>query len=245
MTTPTYDIIIAHFGVTPDITAKAVRCIETISEFSPLDEVRLIVIDNGSPAEDWYQITGAIRAADFPNAVVVKNRMNMGFVKAVEQGIAIGTAPYAVILNNDTEAAPNWLQLLRQPFDEDPSVAICSPLTTDEGWQGRYARDNPDARGWVALPPGKMVAFFCAMLSRKFLDDVGFRHEEFEQFGGFGGDDYLCEVAGKLGYRIALQRDLTIKHHRRTTFKALHSEEQIKEMQDAALARFRQMKGKL
>lgn len=241
----TYDVVIPHFGVTPDITKKAVRCIETISEFSPLDEVRLIVIDNGSPAEDWYQITGAIRAADFPNAVVVKNRMNMGFVKAVEQGIAIGTAPYAVILNNDTEAAPNWLGLLREPFDEDPTVAICGPLSTDGGWQARYRERNPDATGWCALPTGHMVAFFCAMIRRSFLDRFGFQHEAFDDFEGFGGDDYLCAVAERYDFRIALQRDLVIKHHRRTTFKALHSEEQIKEMQDGALARFRQMKGKL
>jgi GT2 family glycosyltransferase len=241
----TYDVVIPHFGVTPDITAKAVRCIETIAEYSPLDDVRLIVIDNGSPAEDWHQITGAIRAADFPNVVVLRNPTNVGFVKAVEQGIAIGTAPYVVLMNNDTEAAPNWLQLLRQPFDKDRSIAICSPLTTDSGWQGRYARDNPEATGWVSLPPGKMVAFFCAMLSRTFLADVGFRHEAFEDFGGFGGDDYLCEVACKFGYRIALQRDLVIKHHRRTTFKALHSEEHIKELQDGALARFRKMRREL
>lgn len=242
---PTFDIIIAHFGVTPDITAKAVRCIETIAEFSPIDEVRLIVIDNGSPAEDGGRIREAINRCDFPNLIVMRNPTNIGFVGAVEQGLAISNAPYVVLLNNDTEAAPNWLQLLRQPFDEDVSVAICSPLTTDEGWQGRYARDNPDATGWVALPPGKMVAFFCAMMSRTFLDDVGFEHNDFEEFGGFGGDDYLCELACRRGYRIALQRDLVIKHHRRTTFKALHSEEQIKELQEGALARFRRMKGRL
>lgn len=242
---PTYDVIIPHYGANSDITKKAVRCIETIAEYSPLDEMRLIVIDNGSPAEDWYRFTGAIRAANFPNAVVVKNRMNMGFVKAVEQGIAIGTAPYVVLMNNDAEAAPSWLGLLRKPFDEDPSVAICGPLTTDCGWQGRYRERNPDAAGWCVLPPGKMVAFFCAMISRQFLDRVGFQHDAFGDFGGFGGDDYLCELAGNLSYRIALQRDLVIKHHRRTTFKALHSEEQIKELQDGALARFRQMKERL
>ncbi len=242
---PTYDIIIPHFGVTPDITKKAVRCIETISEFSPLDEVRLIVIDNDSSKEDWLEITGVIRAWDFQHIVVMRNPRNVGFVKAVEQGIAIGTAPYVVLMNNDAEAAPNWLQLLRQPFEEDPSVAICGPLTTDGGWQARYRERNPDAEGWVALPSGHMVAFFCAMITRAFLEEYGFQHKGFEDFGGFGGDDYLCDLAGRLGYRIALQRDLVIKHHRRTTFKALHSEEQIKEMQTAALARFCEMKGKL
>lgn len=241
----TYDVIIPHYGATPDITAKAVRCIETIAEHSPLDEMRLIVIDNGSPVEDWYKITGAIRAANFPNVVVSRNRTNAGFVVAVNQGLVISTAPYVVLLNNDTEVAPNWLHLLRKPFDEDPSVAICGPLTTDCGWQGRYRERNPNAAGWCVLPPGKMVAFFCAMISRQFLDRVGFQHDAFEDFGGFGGDDYLCELAGNLSYRVALQRDLVIKHYRRTTFKSLHSEETIKEMQESALARFRQMRGKL
>lgn len=231
----TYDVIIPHLGLNSDLTAKAMRCLHTIEKYS--QDYRVIWIDNGSPEGEFDAILPVL--ALVPH-MLIRNSSNQGFVKATNQGLRFSTAPYIVMLNNDCEAAPGWLEQLRQPFDEDPSIGLCGPLTTDGGWQARYRERNMHATGWMALDPGNMLAFFCCMMSRRCLEQVGYQSEEFAEFGGFGGDDLYCWQAEQKGFRLALQRDLTIAHHRRSTFHTLHSQQESKAMQELALARFRE-----
>jgi GT2 family glycosyltransferase len=230
------DIIIPHFGASPDLTRLAIRCLESIAQHSK--NYRVIFIDNGTPDAEWTIILETLR--QLPH-VLIRNRINQGFVKAVNQGISFslgGDAKYQVLLNNDTEAVPAWLEKLQQPFLEEPQVGLCGPLTTDEGWQGKYAERNPGATGWGVLPPGRMLAFFCTMFSRKCVETVGLHDEDFVPYGGFGGDDLYCAQAEKAGFLLALQRDLVIPHHRRSTFKVVHGADAIPAMQTEALNLF-------
>lgn len=230
------DICIPHFGATPELTRLAIRCLESIAQHST--NYRVLFIDNGTPPEEWIIVLETLR--QMPH-MLIRNRVNVGFVQAINQGLSFfmgGKAEHVVLMNNDTEAVTNWLDLLRQPFREDPRVGLCGPLTTDEGWQGKYAERNTGKTGWVVLPPGRMLAFFCAMFSRKCIEAVGLHDEDFAPFGGFGGDDMHCLQAEKAGFVLALQRDLTIPHHRRSTFKAVHGAEAIPTMQNDAISLF-------
>jgi GT2 family glycosyltransferase len=240
--TPTYDIVIPHYGATPALNDKLYRCLQSI-EYAA-DSFRVILIDNGSPYfDDPHSIQYVIDEAltSMPH-VLIRNSKNLGFVKAINQGLQYSTAPYVVMLNNDTIVAPGWLDAMRQPFLEDPTVGLVGPLTDDAGWQGRYHRDHPDAKEWVALPPGRMLAFFCAMISRKCLETVGYQDEAFVPFGGFGGDDHYCALAEAKGFRLALQRDVLIHHDRRSTFHTLMTVDESKALQVEALAKFKELK---
>ena len=232
----TYDIVIPHYGVNLELNKKLVTCLCSIYESSRHNSYRVIVVDNGTPDFTEVPIFN-----ETPH-VLIRNSKNLGFVRAINQGLQYSTAPYIVMLNNDTVVAPGWLEALRQPFLEDPTVGLVGPLTDDAGWQGRYHRDNPDAKGWVMLPPGRMLAFFCAMISRKCLETVGYQDEAFVPFGGFGGDDHYCALAEAKGFRLALQRDVLIHHDRRSTFHTLMTEEESKAMQVEALAKFKELK---
>lgn len=235
--TPTYDIVIPHYGANHALNLKAMACLCSIIEFSG-DDYRVILVDNGT--DNYFEIveTGL---AWMPH-VLIRNSKNLGFVRAINQGLQYSTAPYIVMLNNDTIVAPGWLEALRRPFLEDPSVGLVGPLTDDAGWQGRYHRDNPDAKEWVMLPPGRMLAFFCAMISRRCLETVGYQDEAFVPYGGFGGDDHYCALAEAKGFRLALQRDILIHHDRRSTFHTLMTPEESKALQVEALAKFKELK---
>lgn len=234
----TFEIIVPHLGLNSDLTAKAMRCLHTIEKYST--DYKVIWVDNASPQEEFDAIMPVLELVPH---MLIRNSSNQGFVRATNQGLRFSTAPYVILCNNDIEAAPNWLEKLRQPFLEDPSVGLCGPLTTDGGWQGNYARQNPSAAGWVALEPGRMLAAFCLMQSRACLESVGYHDEEFVPYGGFGGDDFLAWQAEQKGFLLALQRDLTIVHHRRSTFKTIYREEEHKAMQILALKRFREKQG--
>jgi GT2 family glycosyltransferase len=234
------DVIIPHYGATPELHHYMARCLDSIVQFSDMERTRVIVVDNGSPADHADYLVDRLR--DMPRSILLRNYANEGFVAAVKQGIANSTAPHVVLLNNDAEAAPRWIELLHWPFTQDPHVAISGPLSTDNGWQGRYRDRNPGVGGWCVLPRGQMLAFFCAMLSRVFLARVGLCHDAFAEYGGFGGDDWLCHLAQRYGYHLALQRDLVIPHARRTTFRTLYTEKEISKMQSDALDAFKKLK---
>lgn len=235
--TPTYDIVIPHYGVNQELVCKLLNCLTSIASCS--SNCRVILVDNGSPDWDIDTIEKMLNHVPF---VSIRNSKNLGFVRAINQGLQYSTAPYIVMLNNDTIVAPGWLDAMRQPFIEDPTVGIVGPLTDDAGWQGRYHRDHPDAKEWVALPPGRMLAFFCAMISRRCLETVGYQDEAFVPYGGFGGDDHYCALAEAKGFRLALQRDVLIHHDRRSTFHTLMTVDESKALQVEALAKFKELK---
>lgn len=221
----TTDIIIPHFGCSPDITALCVRCLESIREHSA--DYRVILVDNGSPD------TGYLPTLRTMPHMLIRNSTNLGFVKATNQGLTYSTAPYVVLMNNDTEAVPQWLPLLRTGFG-DPSVGLSGPLTTSKNcWQGRYVSPTHEP---VTLPNGHMLAFFCTMIRREVIDSIGVLDEDFGV--GFGDDDEYCLRAERAGFRLALVRSLVIPHHHRTTFKQVYGVEAIPAMQEAALSLF-------
>lgn len=229
---PRYDIIIPHYGVvnkTTDTNALAVRCLETIRDYSA--DYRVLFVDNGGA--DSSDVIDTLRT--MPH-IRIRNTENLGFVRSINQALHLSTAPYVVFMNNDAEAAPGWLDMLRTPLEELSRCGISGPRSTDGGWQTRT-----HIRHTAVLPPGHMLAFFCTMFTRACLNEVGPQDEAFVPYEGFGGDDHYCAMAQRKNWSLALVGELVIPHKRRTTMRALHTEDEIREMQEAALAKVREM----
>lgn len=228
MTTPTYDIIIPHYGIA-DTPAYAVRCLQTIRQYS--QQYRIILVDNGG--DGWDDVAAELQ--HHPH-LLIRNTENVGFVRAVNLGFMSSTAPYIVLMNNDAEAAPGWLEKLRKPIDDWANVGISGPRSTDGGWQSRHR-----AQHTCVLPPGSMLAFFCTMMRRTMIDEIGPQDEAFVPYAGFGGDDHYCWLAEQRHWRLAFVGDLVIPHKRRTTMRAVYGDDRIKEMQEKALETFKGM----
>lgn len=219
-----YDIIIPHLNI-PEVEVLAFRCVRSIQNHSNPRDFRIIWIQNGG---EIPTCVSKILQTGKHGVYVHMNSENEGFVKAVNQGLRISEAPYVVIMNNDTEAVPGWLEKLRMPLK--PPVMLSGPrTTTKESWQGKA----PSGSGHVILSRGAMLAFFCVMLDRKVLDVVGLLDEDFGV--GFGDDDNYCARVHAAGFRLVLVQDLVIPHMHRTTFRSLYDEYQIRIMQREAL----------
>ena len=67
----------------------------------------VIVVDNGST-------DGSVRLArkNFPEAVIVENRENLGFAKGNNQGIGVARGSFVLTLNNDTVLKEDFLERL-------------------------------------------------------------------------------------------------------------------------------------
>lgn len=234
------DIIIPHIGLNADITAKAIRCLESIERNSREGEYQVILVDDGTSDEAWEPMAECLRQLNrrrTGSIALIRNRINQGFIKATNSGILFSTAPWVVLMNNDTEAVPDWLDKLRAPMDADGGIGMVGPLTTTpHSWQGRF---RPGPTPWIVMKPGRMLAFFCVMIRRKALDQIGLMDEDFSKWAGFGGDDYECWRYEKAGWKLALAQNLRIPHHHRTTIGAVYGDD-VKAMQIDALAAFRE-----
>lgn len=129
MTLPQVAIIVLNWNRPDDTLA----CLASLSR---LDYVayQLIVVDNGSSDNS----VAAIRAA-YPQVTLLETGDNLGYVGGNNIGLqhaqAIG-ADYALLLNNDTEVAPDLLRLLVAATEADPAIGVAGPTI--------YYSDRPD-----------------------------------------------------------------------------------------------------
>src|SRR6185369_17441840 len=71
----------------------------------------------------------------FPEARVVELGANLGFPVACNRGASAGSGEVIVLLNNDVEARPDFLERLLAPFDDDPRVGSAAALLVRPGEQ--------------------------------------------------------------------------------------------------------------
>ena len=102
------------------------RCLRSLDRV-PYKPLTLVVVDNGSTDG-----TAEAIAREFPRVELVRNERNLGFAGGNNAGIvralALG-ADHVVILNNDTEADPNFVAALVGEARRRPDVgALCSKI---------------------------------------------------------------------------------------------------------------------
>ncbi len=98
--------------------------------------IETIVVDNGSMDGS----AGAVKAA-FPELQVIENKRNLGFARAVNQGLKRTGGPYIVIFNTDVIFTPGALQTMLAYAKENPDVALvgASLLNEDGTPQNSFA----------------------------------------------------------------------------------------------------------
>ena len=93
----------------PDCMAALAK--QTFSDFE------IIVIDNASAdgSAEWLR-------EHYPQVRLVANDKNEGFSGAVNQGIRLSECPYVLLLNNDTEAAPEFVENLVRAVERSERI---------------------------------------------------------------------------------------------------------------------------
>jgi GT2 family glycosyltransferase len=89
----------------------------------------VIVVDNASSDGTSDKVR-----ASFPEARVIELGDNLGFPVACNRGAAAGAGDVIVLLNNDVEARPDFLEQLVRPF-EDKGVGSAAALLVQPGGQ--------------------------------------------------------------------------------------------------------------
>lgn len=147
------------------------NCIGALREHTPEGSYELVIVDNGSPIQP-PELTSYY--ADR----VIKNETNLGYTKAMNQGIRMSTGEYIVLLCNDVQVFEGWLEDMKKALDEGMDLVMAHPM---------YSLTEPFARAVEAkqIREGKKVLdplpkdFSCVMFKRSLVDEIGLLDEQF------------------------------------------------------------------
>lgn len=131
----------------------------------------IVVVDNGST-------DGSLRLLKehYPLVEVLQFGENRGFAAAANAGIMRSGSELIALLNNDTEAHPDWLRTLVAALDRHPGAAFCASRMID--FTDRSIIDST----------GNCYAMNGRSIPRGFLEkDTGRYGEEEEVFGACAG----------------------------------------------------------
>jgi len=154
----------------------------------------IVAVDNGST-------DGSLRLLGerYPHVAVTRFSRNRGFAAAVNDGIARAGSELIALLNNDTEAHPDWLGELVAALDRRPDVAFCASKMMD--FTNRSIIDSA----------GNCYATNGRSLPRGFLaKDTGQYGKEEEIFGA---------CAGAALYRRSLFEEIGLFDERLVSYK--------------------------
>jgi GT2 family glycosyltransferase len=128
------DIVIVNYKSTDCLEV----CLSSIYRVLGDTKAKIFVEDNGSDSQiDRLKET-------FPEVFFNKNRINLGFAKAVNQAVRRGRAPYLVLLNPDTVVGEGFFhQLIAYMEDHSDVGAIGAKVLERDGSTQRSARSFP------------------------------------------------------------------------------------------------------
>jgi GT2 family glycosyltransferase/tRNA A-37 threonylcarbamoyl transferase component Bud32 len=96
-----------------------------------------IVVDNGSKDGSPDAI-----AEKFPSITLLRNGSNLGFARAVNQGVARSRGRYVCLLNNDARLSPDTLSTLAAYMDAHPEAGMTAPQLLHEDGRKQHSFDN-------------------------------------------------------------------------------------------------------
>jgi len=91
------------------------------------DKFEIILIDNNSQ-DNSINLAKKI----FPKIIVIKNNSNLGFAKAVNQGILKAKYDYVALLNNDLTLDKNWFDNITKDIEKNPKAVAFSGTVLDK-----------------------------------------------------------------------------------------------------------------
>lgn len=173
----------------------------------------LILIDNaGGPETKNY--LGGFRASK-DNVNLIRNERNLGWVRAVNQGMALASSRYVCIMNNDTIVKTDgWLSRMIEVAEMDSDIGLVNP---------NFDTRNETCRAGKPFVEVDFCRGYCILIKRAVIDRIG-RLDEAYGAGYYDDDDYSVRAI-RAGFRCVKANDVFVEHARDSTFKTVFGED--------------------
>lgn len=165
--------------------------------------LEVIVVDNAS-GDGSAEVTGRFA----PAARMLRQERNLGFAEACNRGIREARGEWVAVLNNDTEAAPDWIERCLEAAARRPGIAFVACRILESGRRDRiYSAGECFLRGGIGYRRGQeqedhsdyrgegcvFAAGGCASL---------YRRDVLERAGGFDPEYFAYLEDVDLGLRL-------------------------------------------
>jgi GT2 family glycosyltransferase len=195
-------------------------CLDSLRQQSYRD-YEVIVVDNASTDDSRQALS-----QEYPEVRLLCLDSNRGYSGGCNAGVRAARGAILVLLNNDTEADPRWLEMLVSALDRHPEVgSVASRLMLYDRRDtlhsaGDFYRANglPDSRGvWQPYGPpydqecyvfggcGGAVAFRWPV-----LDEIGLLEERFFMYCEDVDLNWRAQLAG---FKCLYAPDAVVYHH--------------------------------
>jgi N-acetylglucosaminyl-diphospho-decaprenol L-rhamnosyltransferase len=223
---PRVTAVVVSFNTSEDLR----RCLASLRAHSGIP-CRVVVVDNASTDG-----SADLVEKEFPEARVIRNRENVGFSRANNQGLREAAGAYALILNSDAELTPGALPALAARLDARPRLGAVGPrtlspdgtvqvsfgpaLTPLAEWRQRRLVRGVKRRDPAALQQATArsslehepdwLSGSCLLARKEALDAVGGFDEGFFLYEE---DVDLCLRLRRAGWGVLFTPDAQVVHH--------------------------------
>ncbi|PLX13796.1 MAG: dTDP-Rha--alpha-D-GlcNAc-pyrophosphate polyprenol alpha-3-L-rhamnosyltransferase [Marinilabiliales bacterium] len=135
---PLVSIISVNFNQA-DVTCALLESLNKIT----YPNIEVIIIDNNSTEDD-----PKIIKEKFPNIIFIENPINYGFAAGNNFGLMRARGEYVMLLNNDVEVPPGFLEPLVNKLEKNKSIGAVSPLI-----KFYYQPDTIQYAGYTPINP--------------------------------------------------------------------------------------------
>lgn len=174
-------------------------------------EYELIIIDNGSP------IGGDQLLANSGADILVRNKENLGYPKAVNQGIKLSHGEFVCIANNDIRVSPNWIKVTHEIFKKLPKAGSLhfKMVGYEEPFNLGKAVWDKDKERWCH------GSFF--VWRKKALDEIVGLDEGYG-LGGYDDYDWQYRMRNQKGWSTVYTNGAAFQHKDSSTQNLLEQE---------------------
>src|SRR6267378_1231540 len=209
-------------------------CLTTLAAAAPGVTLETVVVDN-----DSRDGTPVMLEREFPAARLIANSENVGYARAVNQGIRATRGPCVLVMNPDCELKPAAARRLVEFLDQHPRAAIAAPrILNPDGSLEYSARSFPDhltfffnsyslltrlfpdnrwsrrylLSDWdhASVRDVDWVSGACMLARREAIDQVGGMDEAFFMFNE---DVDWCRRMKNAGWSVTYVPDAVCVHH--------------------------------
>ena len=111
-----FSVVIVNYASWP----LTLRCLESLHA-TGYEDLEVVIVDNDEPAPP--EIPYLVR--------LIRNKENLGFARACNQGISASTGELVVLINPDTVVREDFFRRVEAFFDENPTVGAVGPRVLD------------------------------------------------------------------------------------------------------------------
>lgn len=145
---------------------------------------RVILVDNGSTDETRQRL-----AEEWPEVTLRHTEDNRAFAVACNAGVALGDAPFIVLLNNDVDCRPDFVERVVAPLEADEVLGSVAALCVQPGERTIDSIGltvDPTLAGFPRLQgrPVEEAASASPVLTGPAGTAAAYRRSAWEQVGG-------------------------------------------------------------